>query len=194
MILPSRKLVLFSNSVVLMYGSYHDLDKGPYSSRRIPDLFPGIVGPVDAAFDDNTYVYIVQGSFVYTYPISTVLNETSAACLQNETISSKFNLRYHQRSLNSIDCVTKYNDILYVFADDFLYIHDIGTNPTAVEWKSNSANNPFKSTNHTPYPHEVDACAKVDSQKVLFFSGEDNLIFEFSNNLGFWSQRNHTMC
>lgn len=122
------------------------------------------------------------------------MNETSAACLQNETISSKFNLRYHQRSVNSIDCVTKYNDILYVFADDFLYIHDIGTNPTAVEWKSNSANNPFKSTNHTPYPHEVDACAKVDSQKVLFFSGEDNLIFEFSNNLGFWSQRNHTMC
>lgn len=44
-----------------MYGSYHDLEKGPYSSRRIPDLFPGIVGPVDAAFDDNTYVYIVQG-------------------------------------------------------------------------------------------------------------------------------------
>lgn len=61
MILPSRKLVLFSNSVVLMYGSYHDLEKGPYSSRRIPDLFPGIVGTVDAAFDDNTYVYIVQG-------------------------------------------------------------------------------------------------------------------------------------
>lgn len=60
-ILPSRKLVLFSNSLVLMYGSYHDLEIGPYSSRRIPDLFPGIVGPVDAAFDDNTYVYIVQG-------------------------------------------------------------------------------------------------------------------------------------
>lgn len=62
-ILPSRKLVLFSDSLVLMYGSYHDLEIGPYSSRRIPDLFPGIgiVGPVDAAFDDNTYVYIVQG-------------------------------------------------------------------------------------------------------------------------------------
>lgn len=49
-----------------MYGSYHDLEIGPYSSRRIPDLFPGIVGPVDAAFDDNTYVYIVQG-MVYIY-------------------------------------------------------------------------------------------------------------------------------
>lgn len=44
-----------------MYGSYHDLKIGPYSSRRIPDLFPGILGPVDAAFDDNTYVYIIQG-------------------------------------------------------------------------------------------------------------------------------------
>lgn len=49
-----------------MYGSYHDLDIGPYSSRRIPDLFPGIVGPVDAAFDDNTYVYIVQGMIYLT--------------------------------------------------------------------------------------------------------------------------------
>lgn len=44
-----------------MYASYHGLEIGPYSSRHIPDLFPGIVGPVDAAFDDNTYVYIVQG-------------------------------------------------------------------------------------------------------------------------------------
>lgn len=65
-ILPSRKLVLFSNSLVLMYGSYHDLEKGPYSSRRISDLFPGIVGPIDAAFDDNTYVYIVQGMIYIT--------------------------------------------------------------------------------------------------------------------------------
>lgn len=138
--------------------------------------------------------FFYTGLFVYTYPISTVLNETSAACLQNETISSMFNLRFHHRSINYIDCVTKNGDILYVFANDYLYIHDIGTNPTAVEWKSNSANNPFKSTNHTPYPHEVDACAKADSQKMLFFSGENNLIFEFSNNLGFWSQRNQTMC
>lgn len=58
-ILFSRKFVLFSDSLVFMYGSYYDLEIGLYSLCCILDLFLGIVGLVDVVFDDNIYVYIV---------------------------------------------------------------------------------------------------------------------------------------
>lgn len=70
-----------------MYGSYHDLEKGPYNSRRISDLFPGIVGPIDAAFDDNTYVYIVQGMIYITVHTTDIIYIWICVCMKMQRFS-----------------------------------------------------------------------------------------------------------
>lgn len=61
-ILHNRKLLLFSNNTILFYDDYKNVNTGPTSICYISDLFLGVVGPVDAAFNDNTTVHIIQGN------------------------------------------------------------------------------------------------------------------------------------
>lgn len=61
-ILHNRKLLLFSNNTILFYDDYKNVNTGPTSICYISDLFLGVVGPVDAAFNDNTSVHIIQGN------------------------------------------------------------------------------------------------------------------------------------
>lgn len=142
-------------------------------------------------------VLITEGFFigldVYVYPLSTILVDIPATPLQTLSLTHMFNFGTAHKTPSSIDCVINDGSRFYFFGENYLY--DLSTNsPTAVEWKSNSAHNPFKSANHTPYPHRVDACATVDSHRILFFSGLEYLFFDFADKMGHWSERNQTMC
>ncbi|XP_061173419.1 uncharacterized protein LOC133182587 [Saccostrea echinata] len=192
-ILYNKKLVLFSSNTVFLYDDYERLDSGPSRTCPISDLFAGITGTLDAAYDDNDTISLIQGSEVYTYAISTILEEKQATLKRKEKTNVTFKLGLANQSSTTIDCVIKDTNMFYVFAGD--YVYDVSKNPpTIINWKSNSAKNPFKSTNHSSRPHYVDACANSNSQKLLFFSGSEHFYYDFSTKHGFWTERNQTKC
>ncbi|XP_062602034.1 uncharacterized protein LOC134263678 [Saccostrea cucullata] len=192
-ILNNRKLILFSGNKVLVYDDYERLDSGPTKTFKFSDIFTGISGTLDAAYDDNDTISLIQGSEIYTYTVSTVLEGKRASFQKKGRTNVTFNLDLANHSSTTIDCIIKDTNMFYVFAGDNMY--DVSKNPpTVINWKSNSAKNPFKSTDHTNRPHIVDACANTDSQRILFFSGAEYFYYDFSTKHGFWTERNQTEC